>query len=38
MNADVTEPATLPDALQGADAIVSAVQFDGYPVEIRAAA
>jgi uncharacterized protein YbjT (DUF2867 family) len=31
--AEVTQPATLPNALSGADAIVSAVQFEGYPVE-----
>jgi uncharacterized protein YbjT (DUF2867 family) len=30
---DVADPATLKDALAGADAIVDAVQFDGYPVE-----
>ena len=30
---EVTEPATLSNALRGADAIVSAVQFEGYPVE-----
>jgi len=33
VRAEVTEPATLPEALAGADAIVSAVQFEGYPVE-----
>jgi NADH dehydrogenase len=33
VRAEVTEPSTLPNALQGADAIVSAVQFEGYPVE-----
>ncbi len=33
VRAEVTEPATLPNALQGANAIVSAVQFEGYPVE-----
>src|SRR5579863_1789808 len=33
VRAEVTEPATLPNALSGADAIVSAVQFEGYPVE-----
>jgi len=33
IRAEVTEPSTLPNALQGADAIVSAVQFEGYPVE-----
>ena len=30
---DVRDPPTLKDALAGADAIVDAVQFDGYPVE-----
>jgi uncharacterized protein YbjT (DUF2867 family) len=30
---EVIEPATLPEALAGVDAIVSAVQFEGYPVE-----
>lgn len=30
---EVTEPATLPAALAGAAAVVSAVQFDGYPIE-----
>lgn len=30
---EVTEPSTLPEALKDADAIVSAVQFEGYPVE-----
>jgi len=33
VRAEVTEPSTLPNALNGADAIVSAVQFEGYPVE-----
>jgi uncharacterized protein YbjT (DUF2867 family) len=33
IRAEVTEPSTLPSALQGAQAIVSAVQFEGYPVE-----
>jgi uncharacterized protein YbjT (DUF2867 family) len=33
VRAEVTEPTTLPNALSGADAIVSAVQFEGYPVE-----
>ena len=33
VRAEVTEPSTLPDALKGANAIVSAVQFEGYPVE-----
>jgi uncharacterized protein YbjT (DUF2867 family) len=31
--ADVTEAASLGAALTGADAIVNAVQFDGYPIE-----
>ncbi|MGH7934777.1 MAG: NAD(P)H-binding protein [Candidatus Binataceae bacterium] len=31
--ADVTDPATLRTALAGANAVVNAVQFDGYPVE-----
>jgi uncharacterized protein YbjT (DUF2867 family) len=30
---EVTEPDTLPPALAGAWAVVSAVQFDGYPIE-----
>lgn len=30
---EVTDPATLPEALKGADTIVCAVQFDGYPIE-----
>jgi uncharacterized protein YbjT (DUF2867 family) len=33
VRAEVTEPSTLPNALKGAQAIVSAVQFEGYPVE-----
>lgn len=33
VRAEVTEPATLPAALRGADAVVCAVQFDGFPVE-----
>ena len=33
VGAEVTEPATLPQALAGVDSIVSAVQFEGYPVE-----
>ncbi len=33
VRAEVTEPASLVDALRGADAIVNAVQFEGYPVE-----
>jgi uncharacterized protein YbjT (DUF2867 family) len=31
--ADVTDPPRLATALAGADTIVSAVQFDGYPIE-----
>src|SRR5271156_4838067 len=33
VNADIARPASLKDALQGADTIVDAIQFDGYPVE-----
>jgi uncharacterized protein YbjT (DUF2867 family) len=33
VRAEVTEPASLQNALQGAQAVVSAVQFEGYPVE-----
>lgn len=33
VSADVTEPATLPDALRGADAVVDAVQFPNSPIE-----
>jgi uncharacterized protein YbjT (DUF2867 family) len=33
VRAEVTEPATLPNALKTATAIVNAVQFEGYPVE-----
>lgn len=33
VRAEVTELATLPNALSGANAIVSAVQFEGFPVE-----
>jgi NADH dehydrogenase len=33
VRAEVTEPATLKPALAGVDAIVCAVQFEGYPVE-----
>jgi NADH dehydrogenase len=33
VRAEVTEPSSLPNALQGATAIVGAVQFEGYPVE-----
>jgi uncharacterized protein YbjT (DUF2867 family) len=30
---DIADPKTLKDSLAGADAIVDAVQFDGYPIE-----
>ncbi|MGO9451988.1 MAG: SDR family NAD(P)-dependent oxidoreductase [Candidatus Binataceae bacterium] len=30
---DITDPASLSDALAGAHCVVSSVQFDGYPVE-----
>lgn len=33
VRADVSEPATLAGAIEGADAVVAAMQFDGYPVE-----
>ena len=33
VRAEVTDPSTLPNALQGAQAVVSTVQFEGYPVE-----
>lgn len=33
LRADVAEPSTLSEALKGADAVVNAVQFEGYPVE-----
>ena len=33
VRADIGQPASLKDALQGADTIVDAIQFDGYPVE-----
>jgi len=33
VRADIAEPASLKDALKGANAIVDAIQFDGYPVE-----
>lgn len=33
VRADVTDAASLPAALAGANAIVNAAQFDGYPVE-----
>ena len=33
VRAEVTEPATLPNALSGVQAVVNAVQFEGYPVE-----
>jgi len=33
VRAEVTEPASLGTAVEGADAVVNAVQFDGYPIE-----
>ncbi len=33
VRAEVTDPATLGPALEGVDAVVDAVQFEGYPVE-----
>ena len=33
VRADIAKPASLKDALPGADTIVDAIQFDGYPVE-----
>jgi len=33
VNANIAEPASLKEVLQGADTIVDAIQFDGYPVE-----
>ncbi len=33
VRAEVTEPVTLSAALHGADTVIDAVQFDGYPVE-----
>ena len=33
VRADISQPASLKDALLGADTIVDAIQFDGYPVE-----
>src|SRR5258708_10338013 len=33
VRADIGQPASLIDALKGADTIVDAIQFDGYPVE-----
>jgi uncharacterized protein YbjT (DUF2867 family) len=33
VRAEVTDPATLPNALQGASAVVCSVQFEGYPIE-----
>lgn len=33
VRADVTDPASLPDALRGADAVVDAVQFPNSPIE-----
>ncbi|HXN85027.1 MAG TPA: NAD(P)H-binding protein, partial [Candidatus Binataceae bacterium] len=33
VRAEVTDPASLPNALQGASAVVCSVQFEGYPIE-----
>jgi uncharacterized protein YbjT (DUF2867 family) len=33
VRADIAQPTSLTDSLQGADTIVDAIQFDGYPVE-----
>ena len=33
VRADLGQPASLTDAVVGADTIVDAIQFDGYPVE-----
>ena len=33
VRADIGEPASIKDALKGANTIVDAIQFDGYPVE-----
>jgi uncharacterized protein YbjT (DUF2867 family) len=33
VSADISQPASLKDALLGVDTIVDAIQFDGYPVE-----
>src|SRR5260370_9504517 len=33
VHADIAQPASLANALKGANAIVDAIQFDGYPVE-----
>ncbi len=33
VHADIAQPASLADALKGANTIVDAIQFDGYPVE-----
>ena len=33
VRAEVTDPVSLPNALQGASAIVCSVQFEGYPIE-----
>jgi len=33
VRADIGQPASLKDALRGANTIVDAIQFDGYPVE-----
>ena len=35
VRAEVTDPSSLKAALSGAQAVVNAVQFDGYPVEDR---
>jgi NADH dehydrogenase len=32
-HAEIADPASLKTALEGADAIVNAIQFDGYPIE-----
>src|SRR5260370_32181169 len=33
VRADIAQPASLAEALKGANTIVDAIQFDGYPVE-----
>lgn len=33
VSADIAQPATLKTALQGANVVIDAIQFDGYPVE-----
>ena len=33
VRADIAQPTSLTEALQGAETIVDAIQFDGYPVE-----